>query len=88
LLALFDWSARQRVTVSVVAEEPAKVLACLSGAFPKLRVVDLAPGDPGREQRGKVVVELDIEQRVDAQRLSAILENDGVTGVSRVTLED
>jgi len=88
ILSLFDLAARQRVTVSVVAEEPHAALSCLSRNFPGLRVVELGPADAEREQRGRLVVELDIEPRTDAARLSAILENDGVTGVSRVTLED
>jgi uncharacterized membrane protein YhiD involved in acid resistance len=88
ILALFDASARQRVTVSVSVDDPSKALSSLRRAFPRLRVVELGVGDPGRDQRGRLIVELDIEQRTDAVRLNAILENDGVTGVSRVTLED
>jgi hypothetical protein len=88
ILVLFDLTARQRVTVSVVSEDPSGALGCLSRNFPGIRVVEFGPPDPGKEQRGRLVVELDIEQRTDAARLSAILENGGVTGVSRVTLED
>ena len=88
ILALFDLAARQRVTVSVVAEDPSAALGCLNRNFPGARVVEFGPADAAREQRGRLVVELDIEPRVDASQLSAILENDGITGVSRVTLED
>jgi hypothetical protein len=88
ILALFDVSARSRVTVSVGVDDPTQALAALVRRYPMLKVVELGPADPAREQRGRLVVEVDLGQRVDAAKLSAMLENDGVTGVSRVTLED
>jgi hypothetical protein len=88
LLVLFDATGRQRMTVNIVTETPAATLACLKELFKTLRVVEFAPANAALELRGRVVVELDITQRTDAERLSAILENNGVTGVSRVTIDD
>jgi hypothetical protein len=88
ILALFDVSARSRVLVSVGVDDPSLALASLLRHYPGLRVVELGRSDPAREQRGRLVVEVDLGQRVDASRLGAMLENDGVTGVARVTVED
>jgi hypothetical protein len=88
ILALFDVSARSRVTVSVGVDDPTLALASLLRHYPSLKVTELGRSDPGRDQRGRLVVEADLGQRVDAAKLRALLENDGVTGVSRVTLED
>jgi len=87
LLLVFDASARHRVTVTVDADDPAQVLAAFTRQFPTLRTVEVersaTPGGPGR-----LVVEIDLSQRVDAAILSATLEKDGVTGLLRVEIED
>jgi len=87
LLLLFDAAARSRVVVTVDAHDPPQVLASLGRLFPTVRTLELersaTAGEPGR-----LVVELDLSQGTDASKLSAMLEKDGVTGVTRVKLED
>jgi hypothetical protein len=87
LLLLFDLRARQRVVVTVDAVDPALALASLTRLFPMVRTVELERA-PSATEHGRLVVELDLSQATDAPALSAMLEKDGVTGVSRVRLEE
>ncbi len=87
LLLVFDPAARHRVTVTVDADDPARVLAAFTRLFPTVRAVEVeraaAPNGPGR-----LVVEVDLSQRMDAAGLSASLEKDGVTGLLKVEIAD
>lgn len=87
ILLVFDASARHRVTVTVDADDPLRVLASFTRLFPTVRAIEVeraaAPTGPGR-----LVVEVDLSQRVDAAGLSATLEKDGVTGLIKVEIAD
>jgi len=87
LLLMFDAGARQRILVTIDANDPTQVLASLTRLFPTARAVEL-DGATTATEPGRLVVELDLRQGTDASKLGAMLEKDGVTGVTRVKLDD
>ncbi len=87
LLMLFDSPARHRVAVTIDAADPSLVLACLTRLYPTARALELLQAQAAGES-GRLVVELDLEQRTDAAELGTILEKNGASGVTRVELKD
>src|SRR6187399_152784 len=82
LLLLFDAGARQRIVVTIDASDPARVLASLTRLYPTVRAVELE-GAATATEPGRLVVELDLSHGTDASKLGAMLEKDGVAGVTR-----
>jgi hypothetical protein len=88
ILIIFDATARgraERTVVSIHADDPAQAWSQLRTVFPGSKVVEM-----GRNQKdvGKLVVQLDLPNDMDAAKLMDLLSANGVQGLQRVALED
>jgi uncharacterized membrane protein YhiD involved in acid resistance len=88
ILIIFDATARgraERTVVSIHADDPAQAWSQLRTVFPSSKVVEM-----GRNQKdvGKLVVQLDLPNDMDAAKLMDLLSANGVQGLQRVALED
>lgn len=89
ILVVFDARGRRRTVVTLHTEDPPAALGRIEKLFPGTRSLELASGraEPGKEL-GRLVVELDLDQQVDAGRLRSLLDQHGVAGISRITLAE
>ena len=88
VLLFFDIRGRAKpptVRFAVTVADPLKVAALLGGVFPGSRLLSLPCTNP---EPGKLVVEVETEERLDAAALLSRLEQHGISGIRQVTLED
>jgi uncharacterized membrane protein YhiD involved in acid resistance len=88
ILIIFDSTSRgraERTVVSIHADDPAAAWAQVRTVFPGAKAVDI-----GRNQKeaGRLVVQLDLPNDLDAAKLMELLTTNGVQGLQRVALED
>lgn len=89
-LVLFLFDVRGRVKkpplrVAIVVMDPLNAAATLRDVFPDSRLLSLPCANP---EPGKLVVEIQTEERLDAAQLLSRLEQHGMSGIRQVTLED
>ena len=88
VLVLFDATGRarpRRRRVGIELDEPRLALATVRAAFVGARVLE-APSDG--PERGRVVLEIDAHDDVDAATLLETLRVNGIAGVRNVTIDD
>jgi hypothetical protein len=87
ILIVFDITGKRRTLVTLQGEDPLAIFNAVARLYAGARAVELSNGraEPGKES-GRVIAELDLEQNTDAAKLRALLEQNGVTGLTRVSV--
>jgi uncharacterized membrane protein YhiD involved in acid resistance len=88
ILIVFDATARgraERTLVNIHAEDPDQAWIHVSAVFPGAKAIDIGKKD---KDGGKLVVQLDLPNDMDAVKLSNLLKNQGLQSLQRVALED
>ncbi len=88
VLTVFDAGSRSRMRrtrVGILVDDPRGAYAGIRAAFPDARMLECPNTNP---QAGKVVMEVAIEEDADAAALLGRLEEQNVSGIRSVTLEE
>jgi len=87
VLAFFDATAKARpqpVRVGLIVDEPRTAIPLIRTAFPAVRILDV----PAVTEPGTVIVQLPGGRDLDAAAMLVMLDEHGIRGVTRVTLEE
>jgi len=87
VLAFFDATAKTRpqpVRVGLIVDEPRTAIPLIRNAFPAVRILDV----PAVAEPGTVILQFPAGRDLDAGSLLVILDQQGIRGITRVTLEE